>query len=244
MLKYLVAAAGCAFAFGLAATPGSAKADVMIGIGGLCMDANTSNYQVVLWQCHGAFNQNFFAGYGQQRVTIGAATLCLEGNGRGNQLRLAVCANTPAQRWGIQANGQFKNETGWCADAEGGRSTQGTRVVMWDCNGALPANQRFVQAQKLPAPSLAGRASGAFAGTTPIRNGQMINPGATLIGTDGATFSVRGGSLVAAGAGNLVAAGAGNLVAAGAGNLIGPGNINGLINPGNMQGLINRPGGN
>lgn len=197
-LAYLAVAA----ALGLLAIPAlfttSARAEVMVsGKGGFCFDINTSTNQVALWTCHGGTNQNFFtSAYGQQTFN----GKCLEANNKGEQLHMAACNGSKGQKWGLQANGEYKNETGWCADIPNNQAFQGQKVALWDCNGGL--NQKF------------GR--GGFKTATAVSGGA-----AAARAPSGAAFTINGGAgIVAAGAGNIVAAGAGNIVAAGAGNII------------------------
>jgi hypothetical protein len=196
--KFFTAAvvfAAAAIPVGFATT---ASAEVMVsGRGGFCFDVNMSNNLVALWTCHGGANQNFFtSAYGEQRFN----GMCLTGNNKNEQLRLTACNGSRGQKWGLQANGELKNETGWCADIPNDQAYQGQKVMMWDCNGGR--NQKFGRGGFKQASAVSGGAAAARA-------------------PQGSAFTIAGGAgIVAAGGGNIVAAGGGNIVAAGGGNII------------------------
>lgn len=123
---------------------GSGGAGPITGIGGKCVDVQSSNTAdgtpIQLWTCNGT---------GAQRWAVRGGTLvalgkCLDvassGTANGTKVQLWTCNGTGAQTWQAQANGTLRNpQSGRCLDATGGSSADGTRLVIWDCTGA--ANQ-------------------------------------------------------------------------------------------------------
>ncbi|HUC61998.1 MAG TPA: RICIN domain-containing protein [Alphaproteobacteria bacterium] len=212
------AAVAAAFIVTASAEPAHATVFTSQSAPGYCIDINMSTKQADLWNCHGAFNQNFtFSGYGAVKVS----NLCLSTQARaeGNALVLTTCANTPAQRWGYNSqNHQFNNEQGWCADVRGGSTARGTPIIAWKCSGAT--NQKWLQGRVVPiaqAPSL---------GVTQQQLQQLKSADQKINASGGNLVASGGGNLVASGGGNLVASGGGNLVASGGGNLVASGGGN------------------
>lgn len=71
----------------------------------LCIDWNTGNNGVALWQCHGGYNQNFFTAMVMSQPRYG--NLCLDQVtlNPGAPLAMMPCANKPSQAWQMVANG-------------------------------------------------------------------------------------------------------------------------------------------
>jgi hypothetical protein len=176
---------------------------------GMCLDTRASDRQVLIWSCHGGWNQAFRfvkGDYGQ--ITLGNGD-CLQGGAqKGAGVTAQPCANTPHQKWGFQSDGSLRNEAGWCADIEGAKRDAGTRVISWDCNGGA-GNQKWYPAVT---------AKSAYLGLADLAALSKRTRGTTSI-LSSPSFSTS--NMVAAGGGNLVAAGGGNMVAAGGGNLVG-----------------------
>ncbi|WP_395650195.1 ricin-type beta-trefoil lectin domain protein [Brevundimonas sp.] len=211
-------------ALGLTAFAGVARAQVTVTVSGgtptiasyyqigHCLDVGNSNV-IMYATCQsgrGAQGWRFVSGsYGM--ISLGNQT-CLQSNGQGSPLSAAGCNNGQNQRWGIQANGELRNELGLCADIEGGNRASGARIVGWSCHGGM--NQKWYTATS------GGRATYRISSTTPLSG---LQPGRALLASRGVSSS----NIVAGGAGNIVAGGAGNIVAGGAGNIIagGAGNI-------------------
>lgn len=178
---------------------------------GNCMDVGNANVimHATCQSGRGAQGWRFVSGsYGM--ISLGNQT-CLQSNGSGAPLTAAACNNGTNQRWGIQTNGELRNELGLCADIEGGNRSSGGRVVGFSCHGGM--NQKWYAATS------GGRATYRVSSTTFA----APPPGRALVSSRGVSSS----NIVAGGAGNIVAGGAGNIVAGGAGNIVagGAGNI-------------------
>ncbi|WP_066798485.1 RICIN domain-containing protein [Sphingomonas soli] len=212
-----------AVAAAAAASPAGAQVSVQASGGmpaivsyyatGSCLDVGNANV-IMIAACNasrGAQGWRFVSG-GYGMISLGNQT-CLTANGSGQPLTAAQCANTPNQRWGFQGSGELRNETGVCADIEGGSRASGARVVGWSCHGGL--NQKWYQGAS------GARATFRISASTPLTTSLR---GRALIASSGPSQNniVAGGAgnIVAGGAGNIVAGGAGNIVAGGAGNLI------------------------
>lgn len=182
---------------------------------GSCLDVGNANV-IMVAPCNasrGAQGWRFVSG-GYGMISLGNQT-CLTSSGAGQPLTAAQCNNGTNQRWALDANsGALRNETGVCADLEGGNRSAGARVVGWSCHGGL--NQKWYQATS------GGRATYRISVNTSLANRAF--EGRALLSSRGVSQNniVAGGAgnIVAGGAGNIVAGGAGNIVAGGAGNLL------------------------
>lgn len=235
-------------ALGLVAA-GAAQAQVSVSVSGgtpaiatyfaigNCMDVGAANVimHATCQSGRGAQGWRFVSGsYGM--ISLGNQT-CLQSNGSGAPLTAAACNNGTNQRWGIQANGELRNELGLCADIEGGNRNSGGRVVGFSCHGGM--NQKWYAAAS------GGTATYRISASTPLT---ALPPGRALANARGVSntnivaggagnITVSGGRIVAGGAGNIVAGGAGNIIAAsivagGAGNIVAGGAGNLIANDG------------
>jgi hypothetical protein len=122
-------------------TSSTGGAGPVTGIGGRCVDVQSSNTvdgtPVQLWTCNSTGAQQWTVRGG----VVSALGKCLDvtfsGTANGTQLQLWTCNNTGAQTWEAQSSGALRNpQSGRCLDTTGGSSAEGTRLVIWDCNGA------------------------------------------------------------------------------------------------------------
>ncbi|MBB4928090.1 GH12 family glycosyl hydrolase domain-containing protein [Kitasatospora kifunensis] len=91
---------------------------------------------VQLWDCSGAWNQNWTSTAGT--VVNPQSGKCLDvaggGTADGTQVRLWSCNGTGAQQWQFNADGTVTNpQSGKCLDAAG--SGNGALLQIWDCYG-------------------------------------------------------------------------------------------------------------
>lgn len=244
MTRFATIAAACAFAFGTMATATSAQLVITQGTPsiasyharGMCLDVRASDNAVLLWTCHGGANQAFrFVSGNYGLISLGNQQCLTGGRNRGSVLTAQTCNNAnQAQKWGFSSDGSLRNETGFCADIEGGSRAAGTRIISWNCN-AGSRNQLWYPAVTSSQVRF-GLATSSAMSETARRRGSVDG----LIGTAG--FS--GGNMVAAGGGNMVAAGGGNMVLGGAGRMIAAGGGNmvaaggGNVVPTNGGGLL------
>jgi hypothetical protein len=164
--------------------------------------SGSNSATVVPWQGQKPITQ--FTGYGQ----IAMDGSCLTGATGNRALTWEGCRNTdPAQRWGFQG-GRLRNERGWCADLEGGRSGPNVTVLAWNCSGAanqvwkahyavsasnvLPKVADAVLRQQLTA-KIATAPAGQRIVLTPAEVAALRSAGAAnIIGLDGATMVSAG----------------------------------------------------
>ncbi|MFI7278426.1 glycoside hydrolase family 97 catalytic domain-containing protein [Streptomyces sp. NPDC049879] len=108
---------------------------------GLCADvpglARDPGTEIALWSCNGGANQVWTPD------TRGALTVygdrCLEpaGTGTGASVRIQDCTGAAAQVWQRGSNGSLVHQaTGQCLDAYDRGTVNGTRIIVWPCNGA------------------------------------------------------------------------------------------------------------
>lgn len=195
---------------------------------GQCLDYDVSNKRIVLWGCHGGWNQQFaFQNGSYGAIQVNGQCLTTTG-GAGASLSLASCNNSKSQKWANTSEGWLRNEEGWCADVEGGGG-QGSRVISWQCgkSGTLAqTNQRWAFTRFYSAQALRNMGTSGLA----VLADAQSRPGATL-NTRGALSS--SGNIIAAGGGNIIAAGGGNVIAAGGGNVMAP--VSGVIAAGGLN---------
>lgn len=177
---------------------------------GFVLHRSGNSAVVSQWQGQKPIQQ--FTGYGQIKMD----GFCLTGNTGNKALTWETCrANDPGQRWGFE-RGRLRNERGWCADLQGGRSGANVPVLAWNCSGA--GNQVWKAhypvacgniVASIPDPAtrqqLETKMKAAVPGQriplTPSEKKSLEGVGAAdLIGLDGAT-------LISAGGMNLISAG-------------------------------------
>ncbi|MGW4897420.1 ricin-type beta-trefoil lectin domain protein [Kitasatospora sp. NPDC004240] len=111
-----------------------------------CLDIEggiAAGHRILLWTCHGGDNQHFnLATDG----TIRNSGLCLSTQdnalAQGVGLAFQPCAALSGQQWTRPTDGTLRNTTsGLCIDLPGFVTADGTRPVLWACNGGT--NQRW-----------------------------------------------------------------------------------------------------
>jgi hypothetical protein len=162
---------------------------------GMCLDVRSTDNAVLLWNCHGGWNQAF-------RFVDGSYGMISLGN---QQCLTSGLVNATNQRWGFQSDGSLRNELGFCADISGGGRTAGTEIYGWSCHGGT--NQKWYPAVT---------ASSANLGLSAALKLQQAGKAKAVLTSAG--FS--GGNIVASGGGNLIANDGASIVAGGAGNLL------------------------
>lgn len=186
---------------------------------GRCLDMRSSDSQVLLWNCHGGWNQAFryvSGNYGM--ISLGDQRCLTSGLVSGAPVTVQACTNATNQRWGYQSNGTLRNESGFCLDIEGGSRTNGARILGYSCHGA--SNQQWY-------PGVHSRQ--AYVGLAAAARAQGRNDAKSFL----LSPNFSGGNIVAAGGGNIVAGGAGNLLANDGGGIVagGAGNLLALFGP-------------
>lgn len=181
---------------------------------GYCLDVRATDSQVLLWACHGGSNQAFrFVSGNYGMMSLGDQRCLTSGLTSGSPLTAQTCTNAANQRWGFQGDGTLRNETGLCADIEGGGRGNGARILGYSC-------QRSTNQQWYPAVTARSAPLGTAA--------QLKMQGRSGIKTFLSSANFSGGNIVASGGGNIVSGGADNLiandgasiVAGGAGNML------------------------
>ena len=106
--------------------------------GGMCLDFGAGEGRIA--RCNGGGYQDIqipYGGTGQLRV----GRNCVAVGNEGQPLYLAKCKNRNEQSWYLDQSGSLVNGNGLCADVEGGKRGEGTRVIGYRCNGK--SNQRW-----------------------------------------------------------------------------------------------------
>lgn len=224
----MIAAASAAFGAGVAAQPAHAQIQGAWSVRGApaiasyhaqgrCLDMRSSDSVVLLYDCHGGWNQAFrFVSGNYGMISLGDQRCLTSGTAQGGPLTVQACTNAANQRWGFQANGTLRNEIGMCADIEGGSRNSGARVLGYPCHSG--SNQQWypaVTAQTAALGTAGLTASQRMGGRSDVR-GLLFSSGFS----GGNIVASGGGNIVASGGGNIVASGGGNIVAGGAGNLL------------------------
>jgi hypothetical protein len=181
---------------------------------GRCLDMRSSDSQVLIWNCHGGSNQAFrFVSGSYGMLSLGDQRCLTSGLISGAPVTVQTCTNAPNQKWGFQANGTLRNESGFCLDIERGVRDNGARILGFSCHGG--SNQQFYPAVHARSASIGLANTAQFQGRTDVRS-YLIAPGFS----GGNIVAAGGGTIVAGGAGNLLANDGGGIVAGGAGNLL------------------------
>lgn len=141
----------------LRVTPGSGcggtvRSGQITGSTGQCLDdsgSGTANGNpILLWGCTGNPNQRWtLTGNGTAPGTVGALGKCLDVPGSattaGSYVDLSDCTGSAGQQWTYRSDGTLVNpNSGYCLDAYGGASANGTRLDIWPC-GHNQANQTW-----------------------------------------------------------------------------------------------------
>lgn len=176
---------------------------------GFVLHRSGSKAVVAQWQAQQPIAN--FTGYG--KITMD--NLCLTGNTGKSSLTWETCRNDPGQTWSF-VNGRLRNERGWCADLEGGRTGANVPVLAWNCSGASNqtwrahyavaasgylSNIKDANTRNALNNKLSNASSGQIIRISAVEKKALEDAGASgLIGLDGAT-------LISAGGMNLISAG-------------------------------------
>lgn len=180
---------------------------------GMCLDVRSSDNAVLLWNCHGGWNQAFRFVSGDYGMISLGNDQCLTSGLVNGALSAQTCTNATNQRWGFQTDGSLRNELGFCADIAGGSKSAGTQIYGWSCHGG--SNQKWY-----PAVTAASANLGLSAALRLQNSGSATSLLSSQNFSGGNIVASGGGNIVASGGGNIVASGGGNIVAGGAGNMI------------------------
>jgi hypothetical protein len=132
-MKSLRRLAAIAAAFGFFALAPAAHAEFLEAghAPGLCLDFSSG--QGAIYRCNGSDAQDI--GLPQRGSgSLNVSGSCVVAGGQGQPLYLARCRNRDEQRWYYDSSGALVNKNGLCADVEGGRRREGTRVIAYACN--------------------------------------------------------------------------------------------------------------
>jgi hypothetical protein len=115
------------------------------GCQNLCLDwaqSGGENY-LQLWQCNGQEQQLWYWDAGSYQIQPGSdRTKCVDAGEAlqiGTKLYPSNCDKSPQQTWSWDENTQtvsvFSNGKKYCMDLAGAKTSLGTAVQLWDCNG-------------------------------------------------------------------------------------------------------------
>lgn len=180
---------------------------------GMCLDVRSTDNAVLLWNCHGGWNQAFrFVDGSYGMISLGNQQ-CLTSGVVNGKLTVQTCTNATNQRWGFQSDGSLRNELGFCADISGGARTAGTEIYGWSCHGGT--NQKWYPAVTASSANL------GLAASLKLQQSGSARAVLTSAGFSGGNIVASGGgNIVASGGGNLIANDGASIVAGGAGNLL------------------------
>lgn len=136
-----------------APAPAAAGAGSQISIGtrhvsNFCLEGREGDGVIVINRCTIKPSQSLV--YNENNGQVVQGDRCLAATAKEQPLVLTACANTPNQKWTIQ-NGDFRSDTGLCADITGANRDPGSVVIVWDCTGA--GNQKFFRTRLHPTPA-------------------------------------------------------------------------------------------
>lgn len=188
---------------------------------GMCLDVRSGDNAVLLWNCHGGWNQAFRFVSGDYGMISLGNDQCLTSGLVNAPLSAQTCTNAANQRWGFQGDGSLRNELGFCADIAGGSRSAGTQIYGWGCHGGT--NQKWYPAVTAASANLGFSAATRLqqaGGATSVLSSQNFSGGNIVASGGGNIVASGGGNIVASGGGNIVAGGAGNMIASSGGYLI------------------------
>lgn len=185
---------------------------------GMCLDVRSTDNAVLLWNCHGGWNQAFrFVDGSYGMISLGNQQ-CLTSGLVNGKLTVQTCTNATNQRWGFQSDGSLRNELGFCADISGGARTAGAEIYGWSCHGGT--NQKWYPAVTASSANL------GLAASLKLQQSGKAKAVLTSAGFSGGNIVASGGgNIVASDGGNLIANDGAGIVAGGAGNYV-PSNFN------------------
>jgi hypothetical protein len=106
-----------------------------------CLDVSggstADGAQVLIWDCHGAANQQWIRTAAGELRGIGGKCLDVFGNGGTNGTRITTwtCNGGANQRFTFTGDGAVTGTaSGKCLDVSGNGTANGTTVQLWDCN--------------------------------------------------------------------------------------------------------------
>ncbi|MET0134085.1 MAG: ricin-type beta-trefoil lectin domain protein [Kibdelosporangium sp.] len=125
-------------------TPGTTPpptGDTLVGTqSGRCLDVVggtglPTGAQVQLWDCTGQANQQW-ASTSANELRVGGTASCLAGSNQGTIVTIADCDGGSGQKWTLNTNRTITAaQSGLCLDANGQGTANGTRILLWTCNG-------------------------------------------------------------------------------------------------------------
>ena len=101
---------------------------------GMCL--GYSDGKAVLLSCTSSATRLESDGYGMIGARVGDRYRCLESRGKERQLEWSDCVAYNASNWGVQSNGNLRNEQGWCADIARESRSSGAVIQAFDCGTA------------------------------------------------------------------------------------------------------------
>ncbi|MBU3895658.1 ricin-type beta-trefoil lectin domain protein [Serratia rubidaea] len=126
--------------------PPMAGATELVGkSSGRCLDvsgaSNTNGTKIIIWDCHGAGNQQFVSTTNNELRLSSDTNMCIdmpESATSGSQLHISKCDLSKHQQFRRLPNGTYQGvQSGLCFDVKGGVSANGTDVIAYTCNGNL-----------------------------------------------------------------------------------------------------------
>ena len=111
------------------------------GLAGKCVDVrggkNASGTPLILYSCHGGANQSWVLAH--DGTIHSSLFTCLDASD--GDARSKTCNGSAAQQWQIKGTALINPASSKCLDVEGGRSDDGTRLILYECHGG--ANQQW-----------------------------------------------------------------------------------------------------
>ncbi len=110
---------------------------------GRCLDvsgaSNISGTKMIIWDCHGAGNQQFVGTANNELRLSSDTSMCVdipENSANGSSIQISKCDLSQHQQFNRLSNGAYQGvQSGLCLDVKGGISTGGTDVIAYSCNG-------------------------------------------------------------------------------------------------------------
>lgn len=105
---------------------------------GKCMDVDGGQYYVQIWGCHGGGNQQWTvpaAGVTGEVRDGGGRCLDAPPGNDGDPVITSPCGGAASQRWTYTSAGELRGINGKCVDVNGGGTADGTRLLLWTCQG-------------------------------------------------------------------------------------------------------------
>jgi hypothetical protein len=105
---------------------------MILNIGsGRCLSASEDGYPVIIYDCNSSVHQ-LFALYPDNTIRVYDESTCLDISG--SMVTIRDCDNRDSQKWALsQVNGQLVTYNGKCANAKGGKQSNGNSLVLSSC---------------------------------------------------------------------------------------------------------------